>query len=297
MTRSACRTVAPAAVMTLCCLLAVSCANGHREPYTGVEPAVRDLAGFESDLRAAVGEAPGASLVQAGMAAGEFDAPVWLVRIERQGASRRVLLCAGIHGNEPAGPAFALEAVRSLCADASLFPDASFDVVALLNPWGWSRDVRYDRAGIDPNRDFATFASDTARAVRQVAAGRRYDLVLDHHEDPDAKGFYLYQYADPDTRPTRGLIAKVKKMGFPVEQDVRMVILRTRDGLIEAPRWGLWYMRASRRLSMSNWLRLEGAAKVYTVETPTLLPLEDRLLLHRTAFEALVSSALSGGVQ
>ena len=74
-----------------------------------------------------------------------------------------------------------------------------------------------------------------------------------------------------------------------------MVILRTRDGLIEAPRWGLWYMRASRRLSMTNWLRLEGAAKVYTVETPTSLPLEDRLLLHRMAFEALLSAAAGGG--
>ncbi len=154
--------------------------------------------------------------------------------------------------------------------------------------------MRYDSAGIDPDRDFATFASETARAVREIARGRRYDVVLDHHEDPDARGFYLYQYADRDTRPTRGLIAKVRAMGFPVEQDVRMVILRTRDGLIEAPRWGLWYMRASRRLSMTNWLRLEGAAKVYTVETPTRLPFDDRLLLHRTAFAELLSSALPG---
>jgi murein peptide amidase A len=279
-------------------LLCVSCASGHRAPYTGTEPAVRDLSGFESALRAAVALSPRASMMDAGSAEDDGQGqPIWLVRIERPGSSRRALVCAGIHGNEPAGAGFALEAVRSLCADDSLFPDTSFDVVALLSPWAWSRDVRYDRQGIDPNRDFATFASATARAVRALATGRRYDVVLDHHEDPDARGFYLYQYADRDTRPTRALIAAVRGMGFPIEQDVRMVILRTRDGLIEAPRWGLWYMRASRRLSMSNWLRLQGVAKVYTVETPTLLPLEDRLLLHRTAFDALLSAAAQGGTR
>ena len=78
-------------------------------------------------------------------------------------------------------------------------------------------------------------------------------------------------------------------MGFPIEQEVTMVILRTKDGLIQAPRWGLWYMKGSRRLSLTNWLRLRGIPKVYTVETPTHLRMEERLLLHRTAFEMLVS--------
>ena len=279
----------------LCGLLAVSCASGHREPYSGAEP-VRDMAALESGLRAAIGQSAHASLLEAGRVEEEgFSAPIWLVRIERPGACAPGALGAGIHGNEPAGPEFALDAVRWLCAHPGAFPETSFDVIALLNPWGWSRDVRYDRSGIDPNRDFATFASETARVVREISRGRRYDLVLDHHEDPDARGFYLYQYADRDTRPARALIAAVRARGFPIEQDVRMVILRTRDGLIEAPRWGLWYMRASLCLSMTNWLRLEGAARVYTVETPTHLPLEDRLLLHRMAFEALLSAAAGGG--
>jgi murein peptide amidase A len=277
----------------LCTLLALSCASGHREAYAGDEPAVRGLDGFESDLRQATQGRPAVTLVEAGrVTAGGFDVPILLARVEREGAVRRVLVCAGIHGNEPAGTAWALRLAAELSADPALFPGVSFDIIPLLNPWGWSRDVRYDRGGRDPNRDFATFATEAARAVRGLARSTRYDLVLDHHEDPDAKGFYVYQYADPDTRPTRELIAKVRALGFPIEQEVTMVILRTKDGLIQAPRWGLWYMRAGRRLSMTNWLRLEGVPKVYTVETPTLLALEDRLLLHRTAFDTLVSKAV-----
>ena len=109
-----------------------------------------------------------------------------------------------------------------------------------------------------------------------------------------ATGFYVYQYADRDTGPARRLIDRVRSLGFPIEQGVRFVILRTRDGLIRAPRWGLWYMKASRQLSLANWLRLEGVPKVFTVETPTSLPMADRIALHHTAFASLAVDVLQG---
>ena len=124
--------------------------------------------------------------------------------------------------------------------------------------------------------------------VRGLVEGREYDLVIDHHEDPGAAGFYLYQYARRDASATRGAIDAARALGYPIEQDVRMVILRTRDGLIQAPRWGLWYMRLSRQLTITNYLRLENSRLVYTVETPVHLPWADRLALHRLAFEHLV---------
>jgi hypothetical protein len=105
----------------------------------------------------------------------------------------------------------------------------------------------------------------------------------------------VYQYADRDAGPTRRLIDRVRGLGFPIEQDVRFVILRTRDGLIRAPRWGLWYMKASKRLSLTNWLRLKGIPKVFTVETPTAPPMADRIALHRLAFTSLAVDVLQGG--
>ena len=170
-----------------------------------------------------------------------------------------------------------------------------FDIVPLLNPWGWSRDVRYDRDGRDINRDFATFATQEARVFRDIVAGRRYVLAIDHHEDPSGKGFYLYQYAQRDTTATRATIDRVRRLGFAIEQDVSMVILRAKDGLIRAPRWGLWYMKATGQLSITNWLRLGGVDRVYTVETPEVLALEDRVALHRVAFASLAGDALEGG--
>lgn len=288
------RLAVPAACLALLALAA--CASGHREPYTGAEPAVRDLARFEAELRAAAAAAEGATVGEAGRVSSEgFSAPIWTVSIERPGATRRALVFAGIHGNEPAGPAWALELVRRLVATPADLPDVSFDVVPLLNPWGWSRDVRYNRDGIDVNRDFAEFATQEARAFRDFVAPRRYDFSIDHHEDSAATGFYVYQYAERGTGVTRAAIAKVRALGFPVEQDVSMVILRTRDGLVRAPRWGLWYMKATGQLGSANWVRLRGVPRVYTVETPGAMAIADRITMHRVAFASLAADALEGG--
>ena len=48
-------------------------------------------------------------------------------------------------------------------------------------------------AGFDINRDFATFNTQEARIIKQLFNDRRYDLMVDLHEDKDARGFYLYQ--------------------------------------------------------------------------------------------------------
>jgi hypothetical protein len=282
--------------IAVACFAFLSCASDHREPFTGAEPVVRDLAAFEAELRAAAAGGDGISVAEAGRVSWEgFESPIWVVHVDRPGAARRALVAAGTHGNEPAGTAWAVELVRRLAADPSAFVEVSFDIVPLLNPWGWSRDVRQDRDGHDINRGFVTFTSQEARVFRDFVAGRRYDFAIDHHEDNSAAGFYVYQYADRDTGPTRRLIDRVRGLGFPIEQDVSFVILHTRDGLIRAPRWGLWYMKATRKLSLTNWLRLEGIPKVFTVETPTALPIADRIALHSAAFTSLAVDVLQGG--
>lgn len=288
------RTVWPqsawAVIVAIAALLALgSCASGHRQPYSGGEPEVRSLGGLEAELRALAGPGSALSLVELGrVGQGGFAAPLWLLRFQPEGAHRRVLLCAGIHGNEPAGTAWALQLARGLARSPAAWADTAFDILPLLNPWGWSRDVRFSAGGRDINRDFASFATVEARLLRDFLRGERYDLIVDHHEDPDARGFYLYQYALRDTADARQVIERVRARGFPVEQEVNMVVLRTRDGLIRAPRWGLWYMRLTRQLSLTNWLRLAGNPRVYTVETPAALEAADRLELHRTAFTMLL---------
>jgi hypothetical protein len=51
-------------------------------------------------------------------------------------------------------------------------------------------------------------------------------------------------------------------------------------------------MRLTGQLSITNYLRLESCREVYTIETPTHLPMEDRLRLHRRAFELIFDGVI-----
>jgi hypothetical protein len=216
-----------------------------------------------------------------------FEEPILVVRYRPPGAERSVLISGGVHGNEPAGSAWIKELTEWVALEPDLFENTSLDLVPLVNPWGWRRNIRYNQDGKDINRDFVSFETQEARILRDLFASRVYDLVIDHHEDPDAEGFYLYQYAKRDTSLSREVIQEIRSLGYPIEQDVRMVILSTRDGLIDAPRWGLRYMRVTGQLSITNYLRLEHSEEVFTVETPMHLSMEDRLRMHRRAFEMI----------
>jgi hypothetical protein len=278
--------------------LLAGCASGHREPFAAERAQVRQLAELERRLQTAVAAGVHLSLSEAGRIEYEgFEAPLWVAPFRAPVEQRRlVLVTGGVHGNEPAGTAWVLELIEELASHPERFSTTSFDLVPLVNPWGWSRDQRYNRDGRDINRDFASFATQEARLLRGLFGSRRYDLVIDHHEDPDASGVYLYQYARRDRTASRKVLEAIHALGYPLEQEVKMVILRTKDGLIDAPRWGLAYMRMTRQLSLTNYLRLEHSNLVYTVETPTQLPLADRLRIHRTAFELLLAehSAVRG---
>jgi hypothetical protein len=281
------KTVGPFILLILAIAL-LSCASGHHEPFAEDTPIARDLDTFAASLQMLCDGSELLTLEEAGRVDyGEFSAPIWVVRYRPEGAERRVLITGGVHGNEPGGTAWVAELISLIGRNTRNFSGTSFDLIPLVNPWGWSRDIRFNKDGRDINRDFASFETQEAGILKEEFASRAYELVIDHHEDPDATGFYLYQYAKRDTTISRSVIAAIRDLGYPIEQDIQMVILRTRDGLIKAPRWGLKYMRMSGQLSITNYLRLNHSEEVYTVETPTHLPMEDRLRMHRRAFELI----------
>jgi hypothetical protein len=152
--------------------------------------------------------------------------------------------------------------------------------------------MRFNQAGIDVNRDFATLRSQEAQIIHTFVGKRQWDLMLDLHEDPSASGFYIYQYGQSDKITCEKIVAAVKKLGYPIEENVSMVILKTEHGVIDAPMWGLWYMRLTGQLSVANYYRLYNSPHVFTVETPAALPVEDRVNIQRTAVQMLIEEHL-----
>lgn len=283
--------------LPLLALLAASaaCASGSVAPYATEPPVKRDIAAFYDRIEHASAPQSFTQIKTLGeVSYSGYKAPIKLVSIaNRSGFKYRIFLSGGIHGNELAGAETNARFIEALASDASLFPNIAFDIVPITNPWGWSHDQRYNGDGKDVNRDFASFASQEARIMSNYLEGKRYDLMIDDHEDPDGKGFYMYQYAESGQSLSRRVISAVKGMGFPIEQDVNMVILKTDDGLIDAPMWGLWYMKATGQLSFPNYCRLYKSDLVYTVETPTRLQYEDRVSIHSKVREIILQDLLS----
>ena len=114
---------------------------------------------------------------------------------------KRVLIVAGIHGDEPSGSHAAL----SILLDPALKKKIArtgiaLDVVPLANPSGMIRTTRKTIGGHDMNRYFSDKPQKNepleCMALRNFLknAHRTYDLLLSLHEDPEFKTFYLYDF-------------------------------------------------------------------------------------------------------
>ena len=270
----------------------LACASGHHEPYKEKLVPVRDLSDAKKNIQASVSDSAYLSFEEIGNVEYDgFKAPIWCVSFEgEKPVSYKVLINAGIHGNEPAGVTFVLQLLKQLVKNPFPHRCIAIDIIPMVNPWGWVHDIRYNQDGIDINRDFSTFDSQEARIMTDFLEDRHYDLMLDLHEDPSASGFYIYQYGIEDKKIAENLIDAIGNMGYPIEDDVRMVILKTENGIIDAPMWGLQYMRITGQLTLSNYYRLNNSRRVYTVETPTSLPMADRMTMHRTAVDVLITA-------
>ena len=267
-----------------------ACAGGHHKPFTANLAPQRDISAYDKRLQEAVLSSRQLSMDKIGQVDYPgFQAPLWRITFKpEQPAAYKVFINATIHGNEPSGAECAVRFVERLSKSPQQYRQTAFDIIPIVNPWGWVHDIRFNRNGTDINRDFATFKSQEARIVKKTMQDAAYHLMLDLHEDPSADGFYLYQYALGDKTAGEKIVARVAQMGYPVEQNVSMVILKTDNGIIDAPMLGLWYIRLTGQLNIANYYRLNNSKCVFTVESPIRLLWEDRLIIQCTAVDMLV---------
>lgn len=117
--------------------------------------------------------------------------PTVRVRTPNVDAPRRLLVCAGIHGNERAGILAIPTILDDVAADPSLIDGVHLDILTPVNPVGAAMNSRYNAAGFDLNRDFIRFETREARIVRDVMLETRPSLVLSLHEGPQEGSFLI----------------------------------------------------------------------------------------------------------
>jgi len=187
-----------------------------------------------------------------------------------------VLISAGIHGDEPAGPA----ALFHFSAQApEWFEQFHFVMLPCLNPWGLVNNSRFDEQGIDLNRCFHQKRHPFIRAWKQLMQRcGPFDLAITLHEDYDGEGIYLYELVKGRWKWGEKLMASAAKI-IPVESRKIVDGRRQRAGLLR-PRMDLPRLAAMGHPEAVA-LFLEYSSRVYTFETPSEWDLGRRVAAHR----------------
>ena len=199
---------------------------------------------------------------------------------------RRVLVIAGTHGDEPASVEAMLQLLEGFPTD--YLNTASFDFLPCTNPTGWCQRTRENAAGIDVNWAFDRHDMPEVTILRHFLRWRRWEVIVDFHEDWEATGFYLYEhrrdadYIGPQVvdqvAEVCPLTAAAEIDGWPADHAVIHA-----DDSVE---------RLRRGDGLPLILLRDHTDHKVTTETPTCLPLQQRVEAHHRALTAILSHHL-----
>ncbi len=166
-----------------------------REDDLGIVPLGFDLDAYAAQLRG-FGDRFAVSTLAEVTYEGTIH-PILSVRTRRPAARRRLLVLAGVHGNEHAGLLAVPAVLERVHAGGESLGGVELLVVTPVNPVGAAHLSRYNGDGFDVNRDFVRFETVEARAVRGVFEELRPDFVVSLHEGPqDATFFFANRKVD-----------------------------------------------------------------------------------------------------
>lgn len=193
----------------------------------------------------------------------------------------RILIAAGIHGDEPAGPHAILSLLESYRTDWPELSPYHVEIVPLINPTGFDRRQRTNWQGIDLNRTFGSASPPPEiRALTNDYRRRRIDLFIDFHEDVDTPGFYLYELSPNEEESLgRPVIKALRESGFPVNNSEIIEGMPAQEGLIlRATRSMPRYFRKGAPQGL--YMKKLGTPRTLTFETPPSIPMDQRVSMH-----------------
>ncbi|MCC5807525.1 MAG: M14 family metallocarboxypeptidase [Opitutales bacterium] len=200
------------------------------------------------------------------------------------GEGPRVYVSAGIHGDEPAGSLAVLEGLRR----GGFAAGVAWDIFPALNPGGLVRGTRENPGGIDLNRDYRALAAPETRChVRWIECeASPYDLYISLHEDWEAQGFYLYEINTSGGPSMSAAILAAVAQVLPLEHGPEV------DG--HRLRGPGWIYHPPEPDEPEGWPEAIFHCKKrplnsYTLETPSALPLEERVDAHLAAVRAAIT--------
>ncbi len=234
------------------------------------------------DAAAVVAQARGTGLEVDTLGTVHQGKDAWpLLALHRRLADARGRLCvfAGVHGNEPAGVEAALGLARDLGRDPGLYPGVDVLVVPLVNPAGWTHDLRHNADNQDIARSFGHGGTPEATLLRRLLAREHCNVVVDLHEDRLRSATYLLSYGDGMALDVaKDLAQRIAAAGHAVDTDAvnagKYHTAPTAYAGVERP-------------TLSLYAQQQGVAQSFIVETPMRASMAERSAVHRLVLDAL----------
>ena len=213
-----------------------------------------------------------------------------LLRVSTPG-ERRLLVTAGFHGDEVAGPLTLLHHLPELVSCAQQ-RNVALSIYPCINPSGFDIRTRYNASGASPNNDFVRYhtrhgddwrwvdalspgqafetwrpftegPSETRVMAKQLASLPTPHAMLDIHQDPWLTRQACYAYVFGDRSGYRPLLNRSRQV-LPVaaNEEVDTGLWSDEEGLIELHDG-----------SITDLFWRRGTPFVATLETSTMAPL------------------------
>jgi murein peptide amidase A len=198
-----------------------------------------------------------------------------------KGNSRRALILAGIHGDEPAGVEAIIEFLESK-RYSKFIHDWEITLLPCLNPWGYEHAKRENHEMKDLNREFkSTFPPLEVKLIQSVLHDP-FDLALELHEDVESSGFYLYGEgkSGKEAELGRKILKRVNDI-MPINRNPEIEGNPAAQGIIKRPcgsTSGEWWPMAVYTLA---W----GTKECFTLETSIKFSMKARVSAHLLAIE------------
>lgn len=216
------------------------------------------------------------------------DAIELLQRPVARADAPRLLVAAGFHGEEPAGPWGLLQFIEA--ADPALLDSVQLALLPLVNASGFRAGRRFNDWGENPNRGHGANADIAPSREGRVLAthaerlrGLGRDGVLSCHEDvKQALHGYLYSL---ERTPAPGAFSHALREAnarfFPIHPDGQVDGCTLREGIVFNRYDG----------SFEAWMMELGVARAACVETPGQADIGTRIAAQAAMVEAFVRHA------
>ncbi len=226
--------------------------------------------------------------------------PIWFLTNQYGYRSKalRLLIVAGMHGEEIAGPLGLLKWLEGF--DPQLFRNVNLSFIPIINPVAYNLGKRYNHKNEKSNCGFYdSHRSGDIPSEEGIVLLKNLSLLkacsqdgfLSLHEDIGSSKFYLYTFERTD-KPGRFTHAMRDKLAefFPDSLDNELVTVDAMSNEGVMVRDGIVYRLEDG--SLEHWLFTEGTNRSVTTETPGGFKLETRIEANVALIEKFIKISI-----